>query len=141
MFVEGCDCKFVELTNVKQIFERSGDQVGLTTGFPTTCWLHSGKVTWQWETEHLKIYFLDKMRTFHCHVSLPEGIYSVFRYWDSPFQRKSSVNKISCIKPFSEPVYPRSAYPQRGFKRIVFIYLSCKEKTPFWLIYIHVREF
>ena len=79
--------------------------------------------------EHLKMYFLHKMRIFQ-EATLVYRRVHILRYWDSPFQRKSSVNKISFILPFSEAVYPRSTEnPQRGFKRILFIYLNCKEKT------------
>ena len=34
--------------------------------------LPSGKLTWQWKTDHLKMYFLLKMGIFQCYVSLPE---------------------------------------------------------------------
>ena len=33
----------------------------------------SGKLTWQWKMELLKVYSLLKMDIFHCHVSLLEG--------------------------------------------------------------------
>ena len=36
--------------------------------------LPSGKLTWQWKMDLLKMYFLLKMGIFHCHVSLLEGI-------------------------------------------------------------------
>ena len=32
----------------------------------------SGKLTWQWKMDHLKMYSLLNMGIFHCHVSLPE---------------------------------------------------------------------
>ena len=35
--------------------------------------LPSGKLTWQCEIHHLKMYSLVKMEIFHCYVSLPEG--------------------------------------------------------------------
>ena len=35
--------------------------------------LPSGKLTWQWEIQHLKMYSLVKVEIFHCYVSLPEG--------------------------------------------------------------------
>ena len=33
----------------------------------------SGKLTWQWKMDLLKMYSLLKMGIFHCHVSLLEG--------------------------------------------------------------------
>ena len=36
--------------------------------------LPSGKLTWQWKMDQLKMYSLLKMVIFHCHVSLLEGI-------------------------------------------------------------------
>ena len=38
-----------------------------------------GKLTEQWKTHHLKMYFLLKIVIFHCYVSLPEG--RRFLYW------------------------------------------------------------
>ena len=35
--------------------------------------LPSGKLTWQWKMDLLKMYSLLKMLIFHCHVSLLEG--------------------------------------------------------------------
>ena len=35
----------------------------------------SGKLTWQWKMDDLKMYFLLKMGILHCHVSLAECIY------------------------------------------------------------------
>ena len=35
--------------------------------------LPSGKLTWQWKMDLLKMYSLLKMVIFHCHVSLLEG--------------------------------------------------------------------
>ena len=35
--------------------------------------LPSGKLTWQWKMDQLKMYSQCKMGTFHCHVSLLEG--------------------------------------------------------------------
>ena len=35
--------------------------------------LPSGKLTWQWKMDQLKMYSLLKMVIFHCHVSLLEG--------------------------------------------------------------------
>ena len=35
----------------------------------------SGKLTWQWKMDQLKMYSLLKMVIFHCHVSLLEGIF------------------------------------------------------------------
>ena len=35
--------------------------------------IHSGKLTWQWKIDPLKMYFLLKMGIFHCYVSLPDG--------------------------------------------------------------------
>ena len=40
--------------------------------------VHSGKLTYQCKMDPLKMYFLLKLGTFHCHVSLPEGIYVRF---------------------------------------------------------------
>ena len=37
-----------------------------------TC-VPSGKLTWQWKMDQLKMYSLLKMGVFHCHVSLLEG--------------------------------------------------------------------
>ena len=37
------------------------------------CWLPSGKLTWQWKMNLLKIYSLLKMGIFHCYVCSPEG--------------------------------------------------------------------
>ena len=37
-------------------------------------WFPSGKLTWQWKMDLLKIYSLLKMGIFHCHVSLLEGM-------------------------------------------------------------------
>ena len=34
----------------------------------------SGKLTWQWKMDLLKMYSLLKMGMFYCYVSLPEGI-------------------------------------------------------------------
>ena len=31
--------------------------------------IHPGKLTWQWQTNHLKMYLLFKKVIFHCHVS------------------------------------------------------------------------
>ena len=39
---------------------------------PSSLHLPSGKLTWQWKMDHLKMYFLLKMGIFHCYVSLPE---------------------------------------------------------------------
>ena len=39
----------------------------------------SGKLTWQWKMDLLKMYSLLKMGIFHCHVSLLEGISEGFR--------------------------------------------------------------
>ena len=36
--------------------------------------LPSGKLTWQWNMDHFKMYFLLEMVIFHCHVSLLEGM-------------------------------------------------------------------
>ena len=36
-------------------------------------WLPSGKLTWQWKMDLLKMYSLLKMGIFYCHVSLLEG--------------------------------------------------------------------
>ena len=41
----------------------------------TSGWIHSGKLTWQWNMDHLKMYFLLSMGIFHCYVSLPECNY------------------------------------------------------------------
>ena len=35
----------------------------------------SGKLTWQWKMDQLKMYSLLKMGIFHCHVSLLEGTF------------------------------------------------------------------
>ena len=35
--------------------------------------LHSGKLTWQWKMDPLKMIFRSNMGIFHCYVSLPEG--------------------------------------------------------------------
>ena len=43
--------------------------------------LHSGKLTWQWKMDPLKIYFLLKVGIFHCYVSLPEGIHFHGTIW------------------------------------------------------------
>ena len=40
--------------------------------------LHPGKLTWQWNRDHLKMNLLLKMGLFHCYVSLPEGILALF---------------------------------------------------------------
>ena len=39
--------------------------------------LPSGKLTWQWKTDLLKMHSLSKMGIFYCHVSLLEGTYKV----------------------------------------------------------------
>ena len=41
-------------------------------------WKHSGKVTWQWKMDLLKMYSLLRMGIFHCHVSLLEGSSCMF---------------------------------------------------------------
>ena len=38
-----------------------------------TVFSFSGKLTWPWKMDPLKMYFLLKLVIFHCHVSLPEG--------------------------------------------------------------------
>ena len=40
--------------------------------------VHSGKLTYQCKMDPLNMYFLLKLGIFHCHVSLPEGIYVRF---------------------------------------------------------------
>ena len=42
--------------------------------------LPSGKLTWQWKMAPLKMYSLFENGIFHCHVSLPEGIFPSPRY-------------------------------------------------------------
>ena len=39
--------------------------------------IHSGKLTWQWKMDPLKMYFLLNMGIFHCYVSLPQGTSSL----------------------------------------------------------------
>ena len=39
-------------------------------------YLPSGKLTWQWKMDLLKMYSLLKMGIFYCHVSLLEGTYN-----------------------------------------------------------------
>ena len=68
---------------------------------------HSGKLTSQWESHHLKMYLLWKMAVFHCYVSLPEGIFehknakfveeeSFFFSWMVWIYKKTRVIPDSC---------------------------------------------
>ena len=36
--------------------------------------IHLGKLTWQWNMDHLNMYFLLKKGTVYCHLSPPEGL-------------------------------------------------------------------
>ena len=47
--------------------------------------LPSSNLTWQWKMDPLKMYFLLKMRIFHCYVSLPEGTLN-YLIWDQRMQ-------------------------------------------------------
>ncbi len=42
--------------------------------------MHSGKLTWQWKMEPLKMYFLLGIVIFYCYVSLPGGMYIIYIY-------------------------------------------------------------
>ena len=37
--------------------------------------VHSGRLTWQWKMDPLKMYFVLNMEIFQCYISLLEGIY------------------------------------------------------------------
>ena len=45
------------------------------------CLIPSGKLTWQWKMDQLKMYSLLKMVIFHCHFSLLEGTPTRFYRW------------------------------------------------------------
>ena len=62
---------------------RHRPQLGIENLIDTFAWftcvniryVHPEKLTWQWKTDHLKMYLLLKMGISHCHVSFREGMY------------------------------------------------------------------
>ena len=59
------------IVKTSDVFER--DKITVTN-----TWLPFGKLTWQWKITFLKV-------TFHCYVSLPEGITSISSQYFSTF--------------------------------------------------------
>ena len=57
--------------------------------------LPSGKLTWQWKMDLLKMYSLLKMVIVHCHFSLLEGICILYRYHDTNLKEGSRLDGFS----------------------------------------------
>ena len=73
-------------------------------------WIHPEKLTWQWKTNHLKMYLLLKMVISHCHVRFQEGIHT-FRFLDLTQHLKPSKTYVKTV-PASG--LPKSWHPHPG---------------------------
>ena len=113
--------------------------------------LHSGKLTWQWELHHLKMYLLLEMVVFHCYGYQRQRVMPVMQSLFASFAGTCPYARCQCENIPSNLKSPKSAprcfesticlFSLVYIRKCQYINLNNRSHTPYMYLCMHIWNF